>query len=141
MQKTLTEKEAEDFLESEGFDVVKRAVLKNEEEIIGAEKKVPYPWVMKASSRKLAHKAKIGGVILGIKNQMQAQESFDKLSKLPAFEEAIIQEIAEGEEIIIGIKKTQEFDHVLMFGKGGSKVEEEKDVSFRVLPLRKKDIQ
>jgi succinyl-CoA synthetase beta subunit len=141
MQKTLTEKEAEDFLEKEGFDVVKRAIIKKEEDIKEAEKIVDYPWVMKASSRKLAHKAKFGGVILGISNQINAQVSFDQLAKLPDFEEAIIQEIADGEEVIIGLKKTPEFGHVLMFGKGGSKVEEEKDVSFRVLPLGKRELE
>ena len=52
----------------------------------------------------------------------------------------MIQETAMGEEIILGIKKTPEFDHVIMFGKGGTNVENEKDISFRVLPVTKKDV-
>lgn len=140
MRRALTEKEAEDFLEKEGFRVVKRAVIKTEEEIKAAEKKIRFPWVMKASSGKLGHKAKFGGVILGIDNQMKAQEAFDKLSKIKDFEECMIQETASGEELIIGIKKTPEFSSIIMFGHGGSKVQEEKDVSFRAIPLRKADI-
>ena len=41
----------------------------------------------------------------------------------------------------MGLKKTPEFGIVLMFGKGGSRVEEEKDVSFRVLPASKQEIK
>jgi hypothetical protein len=141
MQKVLTEKEAEEFLEKEGFSIVKRAAIKRIEEIQQIEKSIPYPWAMKISSSKLAHKAKIGGVILNITNQIKAQETFEKLAKIENFEGVLIQEMVSGEEIIIGLKKTPEFNQVIMFGKGGSKVEEEKDVSFRVLPVNGKEIE
>ena len=141
MQKISAEKEAEDFLEKEKFPVARRAIIKKEEDIQAIEKIIPYPWVMKASSTKLLHKAKLGGVILSIDSQIKAQESFDKLSKLENFEEALVQEMVSGEEIIMGLKKTPEFGIVLMFGKGGSRVEEEKDVSFRVLPASKQEIK
>jgi succinyl-CoA synthetase beta subunit len=141
MQRILTEKEAEDFLEKQGFSIVKRAIAKNSEEIVAASKELKFPWVMKASSQKIVHKAKLGGVILNISSQIQAQEAFDKLSKIEFFEQAIIQEMALGEEIIIGLKKTPEFGLVIMFGKGGSRVEEEKDVSFRVLPASKIELK
>ena len=44
-----------------------------------------------------------------------------------------------GQELILGIKKTPEFSQVIMFGKGGTDVEKEKDVSFRVIPIKEKD--
>ena len=134
----LTEKEAEDFLEKNKFDVAKRTNAKSPKEL---EKiKIPFPWVMKLSSKKIMHKAKLGGVILNITSTEKAKESFNKLSKIEGFEGVIIQEQLLGEEIVIGIKKTPEFSHVLMFGKGGSKVEQEKDVAFRIFPLKEKDI-
>jgi succinyl-CoA synthetase beta subunit len=141
MQKALTEKEAEDFLEKQGFSVVKRMIISKAEQLIEAEKNLPYPWVMKVSSSKIAHKAKLGGVITNITSQLKAQEAFEKLSKIEGFQEAIIQETLSGEEAIIGIKKTPEFGQVIMFGKGGSKVEEEKDVSFRVLPAANQELE
>jgi len=135
---SLTEKEAEDFLEKNKFDIAKRANVKDSKEL---EKiKIPFPWVMKLSSTKIMHKAKLGGVILNINSLEKAKESFNQLSKIEGFEEVIIQEMLSGEEIVIGIKKTPEFQHVLMFGKGGSKVEQEKDVAFRIFPLKEKDI-
>jgi hypothetical protein len=46
-----------------------------------------------------------------------------------------------GRYLIIVIKKTPEFGQVIMFGKGGGKVEEEKDIAFRVLPITKKEAE
>ena len=138
--KVYTEKEAEIFLEKEGFDLVKRATIKKIEQIKEIEKKIAYPWVMKASSSKIVHKASLGGVILDINSQINAQEAFERLEKINSFQEAMIQEQITGEELIIGLKKTPEFSQVLMLGKGGTKVEEEKDIVFRVLPVTAKDI-
>lgn len=139
--KELTEKEAEKFLEKEGFNVVDRIVIKMKSQIKLAQKKIEFPWAMKASSKKIVHKARVGGVMLNINNEEKAVEAFDKLSKMDGFEEIMIQKMVNGIEVIIGIKKTPEFDHVLMFGKGGSDVEKHRDVSFRVIPLSNKDIE
>lgn len=133
----LTEKEAEDFLEKEKFEIIPRAIIKTKEEILKV--KIKFPWAMKISSKKIVHKAKIGGIALNIINKEDALAAFEKLSKIEGFEAIIIQEMMQGEEFILGVKQTPEFGHVIMFGKGGSKVEEEKDVSFRVFPLTKKD--
>jgi len=137
MQKILTEKEAEAFLLKNGFKTPKTEIAKNLDELKSIEKKIIFPWAMKAAGSKIVHKAKIGGVILNVKNQIESQESFDKLSKIQGFEEVIVQEMIIGEEAIIGLKKTPEFGLVIMFGKGGSRVEQEKDIAFRVLPITK----
>lgn len=140
MQRILTEKEAEDFLEKNGFKIVKRAFAKNQADLKKITKKISFPWAMKASSKNIVHKIKSDGVILNIMSLEEAKNSLDKLSKLRKFEEAIIQEMVSGEEIIIGLKKTPEFGVALLLGHGGSNVEEEKDASFRILPLKEKDI-
>jgi acetyl-CoA synthetase (ADP-forming) len=44
-----------------------------------------------------------------------------------------------GIEVIIGMNKDQQFGPVLMFGLGGILVEVLKDVSFRIVPLTKRD--
>jgi len=136
--KQFTEKEAESFLEKNKFQIAKRAFVKNKKDLLKI--KIPFPWVMKISSSKIMHKAKLGGVILDIESIEQAEQSYSQLSKIQFFEEAIIQEMIRGKEIVIGIKNTPEFGHAIMFGKGGTSVEKEKDVSFRILPLRDKDI-
>jgi len=139
--KQLTEKEAENFLEKEGFALVLRRSASRKEQLESISKKLSFPWVMKASSPKIVHKGKLGGIILNIKSLFEAEEAFDKLAKIDNFEEVIVQETLSGEEAIIGIKKTPEFGQVLMFGKGGVHVEQEKDVSFRVLPVSAAEIK
>ena len=44
-----------------------------------------------------------------------------------------------GVEVIIGMSKDEQFGPVLMFGLGGILVEILKDVSFRIVPLAKRD--
>lgn len=137
----LTEKEAEDLLQKEGFDVVQRIIAQNKDDLINIAKNIPFPWVMKVSSINIVHKAKTGGVFVNVQNIIQAQVKFDEISKIQGSSGAMIQKMISGEEIIIGIKKTPEFGHTLMFGKGGSNVQKDKDISFRVIPASKKDIK
>ena len=137
----LTEKEAENFLEKENFEVIKRIFVKNKDELKNVGEKINFPWVMKVSSKKISHKKKIGGVILNIKSLDEAQIAFEKISKIENFEQVIIQSMIKGEELIIGLKKTPEFSRVIMLGAGGSNVEEKKDVSFRVCPIKESDAE
>jgi len=133
----LIEKEAEKFLENEGFDVIDRFYVTEENKI----SKVPlnFPWVMKASGKKIIHKRKIGGIKLNIKNIEEAAKTFHELKKLESFEGVIIQPQIKGQELILGLKYTQDFGIVIMVGAGGSRVEEKKDVAFRVCPIKKED--
>jgi len=49
--------------------------------------------------------------------------------------------IRPGTEVIIGTSKDSQFGPVIMFGLGGIFVELLKDVSFRVIPVERKDAQ
>jgi hypothetical protein len=133
-----TEKEAEDFLEKNKFPVAQREFIKNKKDLKKIE--IQFPWVMKVSSKKIMHKAKIGGVKTNISSIDQAEKHFGNISKIEGFEEAIVQRQLHGKEIILGIKATPEFGHVIMFGKGGTNIEQEKDVSFRIIPIKEEEI-
>lgn len=137
--KQFTEKEAEDFLEKNDLKVVQRTFLKKKTDL--KKVTISFPWVMKVSSTKIMHKAKLKGVRVNIKTIEEAEKCFNELSKIENFEEVIIQKMIFGKEAIIGIKHTPDFGHVLMFGKGGSNIETEKDVSFRVIPIKEEDIK
>lgn len=134
-----TEEEAEDFLEKRGFKVVKRAFIKDEEELADCISKFEFPIVMKISGKTIIHKNKLGGVKTNIGNYEEALMAFRDLNKIKGFEGAVIQKQVVGSEFLLGIKKTSEFNHVIAFGAGGTKTEELKDVSFRVCPFDKKD--
>ena len=52
----LTEKEAEEFLEEDGFEVVGRKYIEKESEIKKAIDKLGFPIVLKVSGAKIIHK-------------------------------------------------------------------------------------
>jgi hypothetical protein len=135
--KILSEKQTEDFLEKQCFNVVKRIIVKSKSQLSNIN--LEFPWVMKISSHKAIHKARIGGTILGIKNLKQAEKAFSKLIKIKAINGLIVQEMEKGQEIILGLKNTPEFGLAIMVGAGGGKVEEQKDISFRVCPIIETD--
>ncbi|MEK6893498.1 MAG: acetate--CoA ligase family protein [Nanoarchaeota archaeon] len=137
--KILTEKEAEDFLEKEGFEIIARSVAKSKKQLEITAETIKFPWAMKIISKKIIHKRAAGGVILDISNIEQAESALNVLSELEGYERAIIQPMISGSELILGLKKTPEFGLAIMIGKGGSDVEKEKDISFRVLPITQRD--
>lgn len=137
--KVLAEREAEKFLEKRGFKIVKTEFAKKKGDLKVISRRIKFPWAMKIDSKKIIHKKAAGGVFTDVKNISEAEIVFENLEKLPGFESVTIQKMEKGEQLILGIKRTPEFDQVIMVGKGGSAVEQEKDVSFRVLPIKKHD--
>lgn len=133
----MLENEAENLLENEGFNVVDRVLIKSKKQLKSIS--ISYPLAIKVISKKAIHKAKIGGVILNIKNLDECEKAFEKIRKIDGFEGALIQKMMKGKFVILGLKKTPEFGLVIMFGKGGGEVEEKRDVSFRVCPIKSKD--
>ncbi len=131
-----TEKKAGEFLAKEGFNVKKRIFIQNEKDL----DKIPFPCVMKVSGPTIVHKSRLGGVFVGVKNIAQAKVAYKKIMKISGVEEVLVQKMIAGRFFILGLKKTPEFNHVLIFGDGGIDVEEKKDVSFRVCPLEKADV-
>jgi acyl-CoA synthetase (NDP forming) len=85
--------------------------------------------------------------MLGLENATQVGNAYGEilLSAKQHFPEAVIEGVSvqkmarPGTEIIIGMTKDAQFGPVLMFGLGGVIVEVLKDVSFRVVPLSKRD--
>lgn len=139
--KYLSEVEAEKFLESEGFPVVKRFFVKREKDIPTALSTVGLPCVMKVSGKKIVHKKQIGGVNLKIDTYSTALIVFKEFKKIKGAEGVMFQKKLDfNREFLLGIKKTPDFGHVVVFGAGGSQVEEKKDVGFRVCPLEDEDI-
>lgn len=139
--KIFAEKEAEDFLRKENFDVIDSVFIEKKSEIENASRKLKFPVVMKVSGKKILHKSSIGGVKTGIQDYQKALEVFDSLMKIKDSEGVIIQNQIQGEEFLLGIKKTPEFGHVIAFGIGGVEVEKKKKVTFRTCPMNDNEIE
>ena len=137
----LTEYKAEEFLEKEGFPVVDRILCKNEQEALTAAKKYGFHVVLKVASDKLMHKTDLNAVRLNVSKENFSQ-TYKELNNITIEKEGIVvQKYAHGKYLLVGIKKDPTFGHVLAVGLGGIYTEVLKDVSFRVIPVEKKDVQ
>jgi len=135
------EVETEKFLLKKGFRVIPSAFCSGKNGIKKALKKVGVPFVMKVAGKNIVHKNKVDGIRLNVKTYSNAIEEFSNLKKIKGARGVLFQSKIEGKEFLIGVKKTTEFGHVIGFGSGGTKVEEKKDVSFRITPLEREEIK
>jgi len=110
-------------------------VVKNKKELLDFAKNTDYPLALKVSN--ILHKTDVGGVILDIENKKELLESYKKISKIS--KEIIVQQMIQGEKIIMGAKIDPVFGPIILFGLGGIFVEILKDVSFRLAPITKKE--
>ncbi len=101
---------------------------------------------MKVMSLDIIHKTEFKAVKLDIKNLGEAEKTWDEITnsiraKNPnaRVEGMIIQPMAKGKEIIIGMKRDKTFGPVIVFGMGGIFTEALKDVSSRIAPVSKSE--
>jgi acyl-CoA synthetase (NDP forming) len=143
----LTEVEAKELLKGAGISVVDTRLAKTKDEAIATSQKLGFPVVLKIASADVVHKSDAGGVKLGLKTANQVGKAYDDIMKAikKAYPNAKIQGVSvqkmarTGTEVIMGMSKDAQFGPVLMFGLGGILVEILKDVSFRIVPLVKRD--
>jgi len=143
----LTEIEAKELLRQAGINVVETRLAVSKEQAVALSQQLGFPVVLKIVSADVVHKTDAGGVKLGLKTAGQVGKAWDEImiSVKKAFPEAKIQGMSvqpmakPGVEVIIGMSKDAQFGPVLMFGLGGIFVEIIKDVSFRIVPLMKRD--
>lgn len=125
------------LLASYGIPVVRSEFAKTREEAIVASRSIGYPVAMKISSLKISHKTEVEGVRIDIENDSEAGGYFDMIKgKLGGdLDGVIVQPMAPGREIIVGVKRDESFGPMLMFGLGGVYTEVIKDVAFRFAPI------
>jgi len=146
-RKVLTEIEAKELLKQAGISVVDTKLATTREEAITISQQLGFPIVLKIASSDVVHKSDAGGVKLGLKTAKQVGKAYDDIMKAirQKYPEAKIQGVSvqktarPGVEVIIGMSQDAQFGPVLMFGLGGILVEILKDVSFRIVPLAKRD--
>jgi len=143
----LTEVESKQLLEEAGISVIKAKLATSMKEAVALSKEIGFPVVLKIASPDVVHKSDAGGVKVGLKNVTQVSQAYREImtsvkQKHPkaTIDGVSVQPMAKpGVEVIIGMFKDPQFGPVLMFGLGGILVEILKDVSFRIVPLARRD--
>ena len=100
--------------------------------------KFPFPYFLKADVGE--HKTEAGAVAR-CDDLKHSQEVLKWIHKKFPENKIIVQENFEGVEMIVGIKSDEVFGKLLMVGFGGIFAEVKRDVSFRALPVSRKDIE
>ncbi len=138
----LTFFEVSEILNAYGIPVVLTKKADNLEELKKAITEIGYPVVLKIDTPKIIHKFKKGGVILDVRDELEAVEGFKWLKKLAQENgdpsaSVIVQPmvITYGYEIAIGAKKDPTFGTVILFGTGGNLLEALEDYSIGLPPL------
>jgi acetyl coenzyme A synthetase (ADP forming)-like protein len=148
-KRMLNEAEGYDLLQQYGVPVPEHKITKNTDEAVKTAEEVGYPVAMKIVSLQVVHKSDAGGVVIGVKNKDEVKNAFDKImqsvkEKVPNAEiKGIIieKQMPSGLELIIGGKTDPSFGKVITYGLGGKLVELMKDVSIKVLPIEKDEIE
>jgi len=136
----LTEYYAEELLKPY-LPIAKNQLVKSINEI----KLKKYPLVLKIMSTQVLHKSDIGAVKI-VNTKEELEKNFNELIKISKkrkikLQGILVQEYHEGHQLILGIKKDNVFNHVLLFGVGGIFTEVLKDISIRACPITKKDAE
>ena len=145
----LTEIEAKQVFASYGLPIANTQLAKSEEEAVATAKKIGFPVVMKIVSPDIVHKSDAGGVKVNVKDEAGVRETYRtilanaKRYKADANVHGIVvQEMApNGTEVIVGSVNDPTFGPTVMFGLGGIFVEVLKDVTFRVAPVNRHQIE
>jgi acetyltransferase len=139
----LTELEGKELMKYYQIPTAQYRLAENADEAASFSKELGFPVVMKIASPDIAHKTDVGGVVLNIKSEEAARETFDQIlsSARRAAPEAAIQGvfveqmISKKYELLIGSKKDPIFGPVIAFGMGGVAVEVFKDMNIGLPPL------
>jgi acetyltransferase len=108
-----------------------------------AARQAGLPVALKIASADIPHKTDVGGVRLGLKSEPEVARAFDEMRAHVAAAQptahllgAIVQPMqGEGQDVILGVVRDEQFGPLVMFGAGGVEVESLRDVAFGLAPL------
>jgi acyl-CoA synthetase (NDP forming) len=146
-RKLLTEVESKDILEEAGIPTARARLAATAAQAVKAADEFGYPVALKIVSPDITHKSDIGGVKLNLASADDVKTAFKeivaaakKAQPNARIDGVSVQKMAKpGIEVIMGMTQDSQFGPVLMFGLGGILVEVLKDVSFRLVPITKRD--
>lgn len=143
----LTEVESKALVAAAGIPVVETYLAHSRKEALDLASRLGFPVVLKVTSLDIAHKSDLGGVKVNLQNKAAVIRAYEEIlaaihARAPhaRLEGVAVQRMAPpGIEVILGASTDPQFGPFLMFGLGGVLVEVLQDVSFRLVPLTRRD--
>jgi acyl-CoA synthetase (NDP forming) len=135
------EPEAKRLFSLTGLEVPRFGWAKDEREAVRCAAEVGYPVVGKVVSPAVLHKSEKGGVVVGIHDEGELRQTFDRFSRMEGFAGMVVEAMLSGLELIVGAKVDFQFGPVILLGMGGTGVEVYRDVALRMAPLKEADVE
>ncbi len=138
-RKSLAENEVKELLREASIPTTDFQVAKDFGEI--DQKKLKSSVVLKVCSPNILHKTDVGGVVLDVHKDDLEQE-FSKMKEKFPNEQILVESHQDRRvEVIVGLINDPTFGLTIMFGLGGIYTEVYKDVTFRIVPIKKEDAE
>ncbi len=118
-----------------------------EKDAVLVASQIGYPVVMKLQSEKVTHKTDIDGIRIGLRNEEDLRNAWKEISEAASsqnveMDSVLIQKmLKKGYEVIVGIKRDEQFGPMILFGTGGTDVELYKDTASAIVPLCRLEAQ
>lgn len=134
----LPQDEVFELLEAYKIPAARTVRVRRKDQLLRTARDIGFPCVLKVDSEKIVHKTEAGGVALAIQDEKALVKAYDRMAKRfarykPRF--VLQPHLAQGKEVIMGLKGNPSLAPTVMFGLGGVLVEVLKDVAFRLAPL------
>ncbi len=131
----LTESESLTMLADFGIETSKPESARTEQEVLAAANRIGFPVALKTAKEDLNHKSDMGGVILGIGDELQLRNMYQILSHRLGADVLVAPMAPGGVEMFLGIKRDSQFGPVVLLGFGGVLAETINDVQFALPPF------
>jgi acyl-CoA synthetase (NDP forming) len=140
----LTEAAGKKFLAKLGLSIPQGDVAKTAADAVAIAEKIGYPVVAKVDSPDILHKSDAGAVKVGLKNAEELTNAFAAIIENAKLYDpsarvngVLVEEMVTGDPVqtIVGLKWSEKFGPMVVFGTGGIFVELLKDFSMRLAPV------
>jgi len=139
-----------DLLDAYGIRTPAAEIVASEDAAVSTAERLGFPVALKIVSDTIIHKTDVGGVVLGLANEVALRAAYRALldhlitrgrsHELRGF---LVQKMAPvplgAVETYVGITGTRDFGQLIAFGLGGTELEVHRDVVFRVNPITNVD--
>ena len=138
---------SKEIIAAYGVQVPRGGVVKTPDEAVAMAEQVGFPVVLKAVSGEILHKTELQGVVLNITSADDLRQHCERMRQSFAdaanpLEGLLVESMVASEaEFIVGLQDDPCFGPVIMLGTGGVMVHLMDDVTFRVLPLERRDVE
>jgi acyl-CoA synthetase (NDP forming) len=140
-----SELRARQLLAAHGVEVVPAELATSVEGAVAAARRLGWPVVLKAAAPGLLHKADVGGVRLGLRDEGEVADAYrgivERVPPIPELDGVLVSPARSGGvELLVGVRSDEVWGQILSVGLGGVFVEVLDDVALRVLPVDREEI-